>query len=166
MRPVYALGFRMMGNHDDADDIAQETFVRAYEALDRYDARYSLYTWLRTIATRLALNELEKRRRRQTQGGERFDALSETQAHSGAGPDADLEAREARERVAGALAALPHEFRLPLLLRTYEELSYQEIAQELEIPLGTVMSRIHRARRMLREALESHSARRRGEAGP
>ncbi len=153
MRAVYAIGSRLMGNHDDADDIAQETFVRAWQALDRYDARYSPYTWLRTIATRLAVNELEKRRRRQTEGGERFDVVAETRASTRADPAEELDGREAEERVAEALASLPDEYRAALVLRTYEELSYEEIARELEIPVGTVMSRIHRARRMLRERL-------------
>jgi RNA polymerase sigma-70 factor (ECF subfamily) len=158
MRAVYAIGHRMMGNHDDADDIAQETFVRAWQALDRYDARFSPYTWLRTIATRLAVNELEKRRRRQTEGGERFDAAAETRQAATPDPAEELDGREARARVEQALAALPPDYRAALILRTYEELSYEEIARELEIPIGTVMSRIHRARRMLRERLEGRTA--------
>lgn len=158
MRAVYAIAYRFMGNHDDADDVAQETFVRAWQAVERYDARYSPYTWLRTIATRLAVNELEKRRRRQTEGGERFEVAAETHRAATPGPAEELEAREASGRVERALASLPDDYRAALVLRTYEELSYEEIARALGIPIGTVMSRIHRARRMLRERLEAFTA--------
>lgn len=159
MRPIYTLGHRMLGSHDDADDVAQETFVRAWRALERYDPRYSFLGWLRTIATRLALNEIEKRRRRQTEGGDSFDVATETQAANAPGPDAALEALETETVLSRALRALPDEYRLPLLLRTYEELSYAEIARSLDIPVGTVMSRLHRARRMLRQELEARGVR-------
>lgn len=158
MRAVYAIGYRLLGNHDDADDIAQETFVRAWQALERYDERYSPYTWVRTIATRLAVNELAKRRRRQTEGGERFEVAAETHASNAAHPDDEVEAHEARERLERALQALPAEYRAALVLRVHEELAYDDIARALEIPVGTVMSRIHRARRMLRRFLEESEA--------
>ena len=154
MRPIYALGYRLLGNHDDADDVAQETFVRAWQALARYDERYTVSAWLRTIATRLALNEIAKRRRRRTEGGELFDTVAETHAEAAPGPEAEFEGAETRVRIEVALEALPQEFRVPLVLRTYEELSYAEIARLLEIPVGTVMSRIHRARCLLREQLD------------
>ena len=154
MRGIYALGYRMLGNHEDADDVAQETFIRAWEALQRYDARYSFPGWLRTIATRLALNVLEKRRRRRTEGGDTFDTAAATRAAGTPGPDAEVEAMETQMLVSRALQALPEEFRVPLLLRTHEELSYEEIATALAIPVGTVMSRLHRARAMIRHELE------------
>ncbi len=159
-RPVYALGYRMLGNHDDADDVAQETFVRAWSALERYDPRYSFLGWLRTIATRLALNVIDKRRRRRTEGGETFELAAEASAAPNPGPDAELEAREMGSVLEQALRELPEEFRRPLLLRTHEELSYAEIAKALAIPVGTVMSRLHRARTLLRQALEARGMQR------
>ncbi|MFQ5599961.1 MAG: RNA polymerase sigma factor [Candidatus Krumholzibacteriia bacterium] len=158
MRSIYGIAYRLMGNHDDADDVAQETFVRAYEALERYDERYTMYTWLRTIATRVALNEIDKRRRRQTAGGERFEVAAQTVQETAANPEESFEGEETRRRLEKALATLPEEFRVTLTLRTYDELSYAEIAAALGVPVGTVMSRIHRARRMLRDALEAGSA--------
>ena len=154
MRDIHALGYRMLGNHDDADDVAQETFVRAWEALARYDERYSFTGWLRTIATRLALNVADKRRRRRTDGGETFEDVAATRAATAPGPDAEVEARETQALLAHALRALPEEFRLPLVLRTFEELSYADIAAALAIPVGTVMSRLHRARSLIRRELE------------
>jgi RNA polymerase sigma-70 factor (ECF subfamily) len=148
----------MMGRHEDADDVAQETFVRAWEALERYDESYSFHGWLRTIATRLALNELDKRRRRRTQGGEAFELAAESRADAAPGPDAVVEAREMAERLERIVQALPDEARIPLVLRTVEELSYDEIARILQIPVGTVMSRLHRARKQVRAALQASGA--------
>jgi len=155
MRAIYSVGYRLMRNHDDADDVAQETFVRAYHALARYDETYSFYTWLRTIATRVALNEIDKRRRRRTTGGESFDTAAETVPAGAADPADDLAGEELRVALEEALGTLPEEFRAVLVLRTHEELSYDEIARTLDIPVGTVMSRLSRARRQLREALRA-----------
>ena len=152
MHAVHALGHRMLGSHDDADDVAQETFVRAYRALDRYDESYSFYTWLRTIATRVALNEIDKRKRRQTTGGESFETAAEVVAASGPDPCEQVAGEELAEAVQASLRTLPAEFRAVLALRTYEQMSYEEIATTLEIPIGTVMSRLNRARRLMREA--------------
>ncbi len=155
MRAVYGIAYRMMGNHDDADDVAQETFVRAHRALDRYDPKYSFYTWLRTIATRVALHELAKRRRRRTEGGESFEMAAETLPADGADPQALAEEEDLRQRLARALATLPEDSRAVLVLRAEEQLSYAEIAAALEIPIGTVMSRLARARDKLRLLLGS-----------
>jgi RNA polymerase sigma-70 factor (ECF subfamily) len=153
MRAVYAVAYRMMGDHDAADDVAQETFVRAYRALGRYDPTYSFYTWLRTIATRVALHELAKRRRRRTEGGESFEMAAETLPTTAPDPQSLAEADELGSRVWRALALLPEEYRAVIVLRSQEQLSYAEIARTLDIPVGTVMSRLARGRERLRAAL-------------
>jgi RNA polymerase sigma-70 factor, ECF subfamily len=157
MRAVYAVAYRIVGDADDADDVAQETFVRAWEALERYDERYAFYTWLRTIATRLALHVRGKRRRRRTDGGESFETAAETVADTGADPVANAAAAELRMHVQEALDRLPEEQRAVVLLRG-QEMSYAEIAAALEIPVGTVMSRLARARERLRELLRARGA--------
>jgi len=153
MRAVYALGYRILGDADDADDVAQETFVRAYHALERYDERYSFYTWLRAIATRLALNEIARRKRRRTDGGAAFEVASETVIDSAADAVEHMADAELRQSVERGMAGLPPEYRAVLVLRAEQDLSYAEIASVLGIPEGTVMSRLHRARAMLRRAL-------------
>ena len=163
MRAVYAIAYRMMGDHDDADDVAQETFVRAHRALDRYDPSYSFYTWLRTIATRVALHELAKRKRRRTEGGESFEMASETLPTEAADPQALAEAGDLRQRLDRALGTLPEEYRAVLVLRAVEQLSYAEIAETLEIPVGTVMSRLARARDKLRLVLDPERGASRGQ---
>src|SRR5262245_40053906 len=153
MRAVYALGYRLLSNADDADDVAQETFVRAYRALDRYDERYSFYTWLRAIATRVALNEIAKRKRRRTDRGQAFETASDTVADDRADAVAARADVELRARVQTGLAALPEEYRAVLVLRAEQQMSYAEIAAALDVPVGTVMSRLHRGRALLRRAL-------------
>jgi RNA polymerase sigma-70 factor (ECF subfamily) len=153
MRAIYAVGFRILGNHDDADDVAQETFVRAWSSLGRYDERYAFYTWLRTIATRLALNVRAKQQRRRTEGGETFAIAAETVADPGADPADGAVAAEWSDRLRAALAQLPEEQRSVLILRGQEEMSYAEIAAALDVPVGTVMSRLARARERLRVLL-------------
>lgn len=164
MRAVYGLAFRLMGDPDDADDVAQETFLRAWRALDRYDETYSFYTWLRTIATRLALQERAKRRRRRTESGESFDAAAAAVPAAAPDPLETLAGEELQRALAGALEDLPEEFRAVLVLRAEQDLSYEEIARILEVPAGTVMSRLFRARRLLRSALgrTAPAARRQG----
>ena len=158
MRAVYSIAYRLMGDHDDADDVVQETFVRAHRSLARYDESYSFYTWLRTIATRLGLNELEKRRRRKTQGGDSFDAAAEIVPASAPDPVDDLAGEELRQALGQALDTLTEEYRAVLVLRAYEDLSYEEISRTLDIPIGTVMSRLCRARGLLRQALSAAQA--------
>lgn len=153
MRAVYSLGYRLLRNADDADDVAQETFVRAYQALDRYDERYTFYTWLRAIATRLALNEIAKRRRRRTDGGEAFEAAAETISGAERDPLEGIAGGELQAAIETALDEIPPDYRAVLVLRAYEDLSYAEIASTLEIPVGTVMSRLSRARLHVRQIL-------------
>lgn len=153
MRALYAHSYRLLGDRDEADDVTQETFVRAWSALDRYDERYTFYTWLRTIATRLALNVLAKRRRRRTEGGEVFESVAESAADPRPGPEAKAEASELGTRLSAALGELPDEQRTVLVLRAQEGMSYAEIASALAIPVGTVMSRLARARERLRAIL-------------
>jgi len=153
MRAVYGLGYRLLGNADDADDVAQETFVRAYRALDRYDERYAFYTWLRAIATRIALNEIAKRRRRRTEGGDAFETAAETVAGADRDPIDTIAGGELAAAVESALDELSPDYRAVLVLRAHENLSYAEIASTLEIPVGTVMSRLSRARIQVRNIL-------------
>jgi RNA polymerase sigma-70 factor (ECF subfamily) len=148
-RPVHALLFRMLGGRGDvAADLAQETFVRVFGALARFSpagpARLS--TWILTIATRLALNELRRRPHEPL-------ADAEVEVPGGARPDRELERRAVAAAVRRAIGELKPDYRAVLILREYHELEYEDIAVALEIDLGTVKSRLARARGALREAL-------------
>lgn len=147
---VVALITRMMqpsGLGALVEDVAQETFIRALRALPRFDlegpAKPS--TWLLHIAVRLAINELSRRRPHVVE-------VEDLRTHESA--DADSERRELAACLREAIAELSPEYRAAFLLREYEGLSYQEIASELELELGTVKSRLGRAREQLRRRLE------------
>jgi RNA polymerase sigma-70 factor (ECF subfamily) len=144
-RRVFGLGLRMLGSADDADDLVQETFLRAWRALDRFEEDRPLAPWLLRIATNQALNVLAARGRRPV------EELNESMPADGPGPDRLAEQRGLHERIRRAMAELPDEQRAILALRAGEGLSYREIADTLDIPVGTVMSRLARARETMRK---------------
>src|SRR5918995_1967322 len=152
---IHAVCRRIAGSTRDADDAAQEAMIRIVRALDRFDGRASFSTWSYRIATNAALDELRKRSRRpQLQvvrdDSERTAAVSD--------PVDDLAQRRVegvvdRLAIDAALAELPEEFRVPVVMRDVGDLDYAEIAEALSVPIGTVKSRIARGRRMLLERL-------------
>jgi RNA polymerase sigma-70 factor (ECF subfamily) len=148
---VYRVIGRLVNDPDDRDDLVQETFLRAYEALRNFRPGAEFRPWLLTIAMNLARDELRRRRRRPAPS-----PLADEEGHpiplpSGEpGPDALLEGGDLRRRAEAAFARLEVEARAILWLRVREGLAYQEIAEVLEIPRGTVMSRLSRAREALR----------------
>jgi RNA polymerase sigma-70 factor (ECF subfamily) len=150
--PVFALLSRFLGARDPSlvDDLAQETFFRVFRELPRFrrSGPARLSTWILTIATRLAIDEHRRRGRR----GDMVELPPEA-----AGPDRTDELAERRrlgEALARAVAQLPEDQRAVFLLRAYHDLDYAEIAEALGCDLGTVKSRLSRARARLREALE------------
>lgn len=146
---VYAVARRIVRRHDVADDVAQEAFVRAYRSLDRFDLARPFGPWVTRIAANLAVNYVRSPRAREQPLPEDFTLAS---GKDGTPLQALLDG-EAHERIGTALAALNKEQRAVLVLRVFEDLSYQEIAEALGIAIGTVMSRLSRGRERLREAL-------------
>lgn len=150
---VYALCRRLTGAHQSADDLAQETFIKAYFALARFDAQWPLYPWLRKIAVNSGLNYLKSRGRERpleegSLGGRRMPSTPR-----GEDPETQLENAEFQARLDAAVESLPADQRSVFVLRFHESLSYEEISRTLGLPLGTVMSRLNRARQKLKELL-------------
>lgn len=145
-RPIYLLGLRMTGAPQAADDLAQETFIKAYLALSRFREGRDFYPWIRKIAVHAALNSLRKTRREEPLGS-REARDTETQ------PQDELLSREAEQRYRSAFGALPSEQKAVFVLRVHDNLSYREIARTLGLSKGTVMSRLSRARHKLKDAL-------------
>jgi RNA polymerase sigma-70 factor (ECF subfamily) len=143
-RRVFSLGIRMLRNRSDAEDLVQETFLRAFRALDRFEPDRPLAPWLYRIATNRALSSLERRGRRN------HEELSPSLAAAGPNPEEETDKRRLERAVRAAVAELPPEQRAILALRVGEELSYREIAEVVDVPIGTVMSRLARARETLR----------------
>lgn len=162
-RRVYGIALRIVRRHDVADDVAQEAFMRAHQALSTFDLERPFGPWICRIAANLAINHVRSPEARETPLPE---GHSETPAPGRGALDLVLE-REAREVLERALLGLPAEQRAVFALRTFEELSYREIADALGISIGTVMSRLSRARERLREALAPYLglAARRAEGG-
>jgi len=148
---VFGVALRMLGNPAEAEEVAQEAFVRAHRALGEFRGDAKLSTWLYAITSRLCLNRLATGERRMARQGE--DALLRL-SDAGPRPDAALERRELEAALGRAIAELPEDRRIVVVLRDVEGLSYEEIAQVLELTLGTVRSRLHRARADLKEKLE------------
>ena len=148
-RRVYATAYRIVRRHEVADDVAQEAFIRAYRSLDRFDPGRPFGPWICRIAANLAVNHVRSPQARE-------DALPDGHAEMpspAAGPLQGVLDAEARAMLDQALERLPAAQRAVFCLRVFEELSYREIAESLGISLGTVMSRLSRAREKLREAL-------------
>jgi RNA polymerase sigma factor (sigma-70 family) len=147
---VYRLAFRLTGNRHDAEDLTQEVFVRVFRSLDTYQPG-TFEGWIHRITTNLFLDQARRKQRI------RFDALSEDRAgriHSKLPtPDTAYTDQTFDDDVERALSTLPPEFRAAVVLCDVEGLSYDEIAEILDAKLGTVRSRIHRGRAMLRSAL-------------
>jgi len=155
---VYALCRHMTGDYPSADDLAQETFVKAYFSLARFDDRLPLYPWLRRIALNAALNYLRGKRREVPLEEGRPDAANPS--WSRADPAQTTEDADLERKLQAGLACLPSDQRQVFILRHYEGLSYEEIAGALQMPLGTVMSRLSRARQKLKPLLAATLGRR------
>ncbi len=152
-RRAYAVAYSLVGNRDDAMEIAQDSFVKAYRAMGRFDSELPFYPWLYRIIRNTCLNHIKKRSRR---GESSLDGMMEQGtdfASANRGPSETAGVDELRVRLARCMRALSESHREILSLRHVEELSYEEIARVLEVPKGTVMSRLHAARRALREAM-------------
>ena len=151
-RAIYAVAYGFMRSPADADDVAQETFVRAYRALGRFRVGEPLYPWLARIATNAALSQLRSRRRKPETP---LEPLLEAGRQWSAGDDPAERAAEAERarHLKEAMAELTPEHQAVLVLRVVEDLSYDEIARTLGVPAGTVMSRLSRARAELRAKL-------------
>jgi RNA polymerase sigma-70 factor (ECF subfamily) len=141
--------YHMCGDMQIAEDAAQETFIQAWLRLSSYRPRTSLRNWLYRIAVNMAIDMLRKEKRILPDA---VEDLSLTD--SGPGPETLATNSERTEMIQEAVLALPEASRAVLVLREYEGLSYQEIAEALDIPVGTVMSRLNYARKLLREKLE------------
>jgi RNA polymerase sigma-70 factor (ECF subfamily) len=156
---VYALCRRLTGAHQSADDLAQETFIKAYFALGRFDAAWPLYPWLRRIALNAGLNYLKARGRERPLDAGSLGARSAPRSAPADDPEERLERAEFQARFDGAVESLPPEQKSVFILRFHEGLSYEEISRALDLPLGTVMSRLNRARQKLKDLLADTLAR-------
>ena len=163
-RPVFSLIFRMVRDRALAEDLSQDTFVKVLNALDSYRPEFKFSSWVFKIANNVAIDQLRKReldtlsldgapdaRTREEVQSTALQAVDHTES-----PLSELESRELGGRIESAIAKLRPEYRSCILLRHVEGRSYEEIAETLDLPLGTVKTYIHRARNELRDYLEPY----------
>lgn len=160
--PITNYLYRFLNDYEEAVDLAQETFVRVYFAMERYHTDYAFSTYIYRIATNLAISEIRKRKRRtilsltglfQTDAEDTTEFQPEDKKPL---PDKDLIDDERGRVIAKAIETLPPKYRVPIILRDVEGKSYEEIASILELGLGTTKSRISRARGLLKEKLKTY----------
>lgn len=150
---VYNLALPIVGNVDDAMDVTQETFLQALSHLGSFRRSSRFYTWLYRIAYNCAVGSL-RRRKRVVSVDSVIEEYGETFVSNVEAPDARARLADDAKILRVALSELSEEYRVPLVLREIEGANYEQIAETLNIPVGTVRSRLHRARASLREALE------------
>lgn len=149
---IYRLVYMLVGRLDVAEDLVQEAFVRSFMALQSFDPEKPFYPWMATIARNLAINQIKREEREKPMAGDDDFLLNIPSA--GNNPLDRLLESENRRRFLGAVMALPIQYRSVFVLRTFENLSYEEIGKFLGISPGTVDSRLYRAREKLVEALQ------------
>ena len=160
-RPVFSLIFRMVRDREIAEDLAQDTFIKVLNNIDRYRPEFKLSSWLFKIANNVAIDHLRKRQLDTVsmEGSPHAATATEIEATSfeiasqQESPLDEMEARELGSSIERAIAGLRPEYRSCIMLRHVEGRSYEEIAAILDLPLGTVKTYIHRARHELRDAL-------------
>lgn len=160
--PITNYLYRFLNDYEEAVDLAQETFVRVYFAIDRYHTAYAFSTYIYRIATNLAISEIRKRKRRTLLSltglfqGEDEEQTDFQPPDTRSRPDDDLVDSEREQVIAKAIATLPPKYRVPIILRDIEGLSYDEVASVMGLGLGTTKSRINRARGLLKEKLKGY----------
>lgn len=156
---VFNLAYRIMKNREDAEDVTQEVFINAFNHLASYNSKYKLSTWLLKITKNQSLYRLRgmKNQPKASEDLELLSAQNEQEMPQSvlANPEAEAQRSEFKEVVLEILSTMPDKYRLTLMLRHMMERSYQDIADILEMNLGTVKTNIHLGRKLLREKLEA-----------
>jgi RNA polymerase sigma-70 factor (ECF subfamily) len=145
---VFNVCYRILHERREAEDLAQESFIRAYERINTFDIEREFGAWIRRVAANLCLNHLEAQK-------VTVELDDERDADPTQRPESVVEVNERSEQIRKALASLPANYRLVIELRHYQQMSYDEIAAQLNIPLSDVKSHLFRARKILAEKLHA-----------
>ena len=145
-RKVFNVAYKFVGKHDEAEDLTQDIFLKIFKSLDTFDRRANFQTWLISISRNLCIDHYRSVRKERETIDRDVDANELAPASADAGPVAALEQRDRVTLLRQAMASLPNTLRTAVLMRDIQELSYQEIADQLRLPEGTVKSRINRGR--------------------
>ena len=165
-KPVYNLCYRMLGEMEAAEDAAQETFLKAFQNLTRYDRERSFATWLLSIAAHHCIDKLRRRRFNSVSIDEDEEGQTDIPDHSAPDPESEIMKHQQRERLQDCLQSLDPTDRAAVAMRYWQDCSEVEIAQALNLTVPAVKSRLHRARRALAELWEEKPTRMRHERKP
>lgn len=149
---VFNVCYRLLGERRDAEDLAQEAFVRAYQRLETFDEERPFGPWIRRVAANLCLNHLQRYTPPSMPLEDEHDGALQAQ---GVGPEARITRAERVEDLYAEILRLPHHYRAVIELRHFHELSYAEISSALEVPISDVKSHLFRARKLLAKRLSS-----------
>jgi RNA polymerase sigma-70 factor (ECF subfamily) len=160
-RPVFSLIYRMVRDREQAEDLAQETFVRVFNNIDRYDPAYKFSSWIFKIATNLTIDWIRRKElptvsidgSRYATSAEEIESSAITVESGDENPEELLVARELGNEIEEAIGQLRPEYRQAIVLRHIEDRPYEEISQIMALPLGTVKTYIHRGRKELQDML-------------
>ncbi|TVQ66519.1 MAG: sigma-70 family RNA polymerase sigma factor [Balneolaceae bacterium] len=155
-KPLYYHVMKMVKIHEQIEDIVQESFVKAFSNLDSYNTDYAFSTWLYRIATNHTIDYLRKKKLQTTSIDEPVtvkDGVMHLQLAGSSETDRNIIKRERKRIITDAIQSLPEKYREVIVMRHIDEMSYQEISEELDLPLGTVKAHIFRARELLYKAL-------------
>lgn len=165
-KPVYNLCYRMLGEPEAAEDAAQETFLKVYQNLARYDRQRSFATWLLSIAAHHCIDKLRRRRFNSFSIDEDEEGQTDLPDRSAPDPESETSKRQERERLHNCLQSLDPTDRAAVIMRYWQDCSEVEIAQALKLTVPAVKSRLHRARRALADLWEEEPAHVRTERKP
>jgi RNA polymerase sigma-70 factor (ECF subfamily) len=156
---IYHLGYRMLGNRQEAEDVTQETFLRVYRSLERYDESMKFSTWIYRIGTNLSIDRLRKRKATYSldadvagdgEGTDWYGVLASEEPT----PEGSVLLSETQRRIREAIISLPKKYKSVVILKYLHDMSLQEIGDVLDMPVTTVKTRVHRGREFLRKKLE------------
>ena len=155
-KPIFNLIYRLTGDFEGAADLTQETFVAAYKSSSQFRGESTVYTWLYRIAVNRCKNAFKKEDRRRQHEGPSLDQRFGERPADYDTPDAQLQRKELRRRIEQAITRLPPDYRIVAVLRDLQGLSYQEVAEAVDLSVDVVRTRLARARTMLRQKLEAY----------
>lgn len=149
-KPVYNVAYRVVGNPDDAADVTQAVFLKAFEKLDRYNPEYRFFSWIYRIAINESINQNRHQGRQQPLEGNETATIN--------GPDVEVEASDQSREIQDGLMGLSQDYRTVVVLRHFSDLSYREISEILDVPEKTIKSRLYSARQLMKESLLERGA--------
>ena len=146
-RPLFNAAYRILGNPDDAADVTQVAFLKAFEHLDQYDPKYKFFSWIYRIAVNESINQAKRHKNQQSLGDKDFAGPG--------GPETELAAGDLSREIQRGLMALTEDYRTVIVLRHFSDFSYRQISDILQIPEKTVKSRLYSARQQMKEKLQA-----------